>query len=252
MHRAKPGVLRGAYYGINGFRLILEPGIRSFVIAPLLISTIIFLLALATLGVVFDYGIDRYLSSWPAWSQWLLWAMFIVLTLVFVFSTFALLANLIASPFNAALAEAVERHLNPDLEINAFSWSDIASTATKTTVAELRKLRYFGVRAIPLIVLSVIPVVNGLTPILWFLFGTWVLSLEYLDCPLGNHNRLFPSAVELLRSRWRLALGFGSVMTVLTMLPLINCFAMPIGVAGATRMYYEQFFAEKTSDSRAQ
>jgi len=249
MHQNKAGVIRGVYHGINGFRLILEPNIRNFVIVPLLISTAVFFGALAAFGMAFDYGIDRYLSDWNPWAQWLLWIMFGALTLIFIFSTFALLANLIASPFNAALSEAVERHLNPDTEIPDFLWSNILSATSRTTVAELRKLKYFGIRAIPLMALSVTPLANVLAPFLWLVFGAWILSLEYLDCPLGNHGRLFPSAVVLLRSQRRLALGFGGFVTLLTMVPLINCLAMPIGVAGATSMYYEQFSNDNDNDN---
>ena len=241
MSGASAGVVWGARHAMGGFRLLLKPGVRLFVILPLLINTTLFILALSGLGATLDYAVDRYLADWPEWIQWLLWCVFGLLAALIVFFTFALLANVVASPFNSLLAEAVERYLNGQLESAAFSWKNFAREALRSIRAELRKLLYFAVRAIPLVIISIIPVINVVAPPLWIVFGAWMLSLEYLDCPLGNHGRLFPAAVEVLRSKRRLALGFGGCMTVLTLIPLVNFLAMPVGVAGATRMYCEHF-----------
>ena len=160
MSGTSAGVVWGARHAMGGFRLIVKPGVRLFVILPLLINTILFILALSGLGATLDYAVDRYLADWPEWIQWLLWCVFGLLAALIVFFTFALIANVVASPFNGLLAEAVERYLNGQLESAAFSWKKFADDALRSIRAELRKLLYFAVRAIPLVIISIIPVIN--------------------------------------------------------------------------------------------
>ena len=105
------GFIVGARHVAGGFRLLTRPGIRCFVIAPLTVNILLFALALGGLGGAFAHLLERYLSGWPVWTHWIAWLVFGVLAAVIVFFAFTLLANVIASPFNGMLAEAVERHL---------------------------------------------------------------------------------------------------------------------------------------------
>ncbi|MEZ5582290.1 MAG: hypothetical protein R3F37_05475 [Candidatus Competibacteraceae bacterium] len=47
----------------------------------------------------------------------------------------------------------------------------------------------------PLLVLFVIPGVNVIAPLLWLVFGAWMLALQYADYPMGNHGLRFRSNV---------------------------------------------------------
>ena len=75
---------------------------------------------------------------------------------------------------------------------------------------------------------------------LWVLLGAWMMALEYLEYPLNNHGRLFPEVRALLRQRRGLALGFGGAVLLLTLIPVLNFVAMPVAVAGATRLCVER------------
>ncbi len=241
MSGARAGVVRGMRHAIRGIGLIFKPGVRAFVIVPLLISTVLLVTALVGAGMLLDWLVETYLSSWWAWAQWIATVVYWLISAIIVFFTFTLFANLVASPFNGMLAEAVERHLNPGVQEVPFSFERLLDDAARSIRAELRKLGYIGIRALPLVLISFTPGLQFAAPPLWFIFGAWMLSLEYLDCPLGNHGRMFPAAVYDLRSTPRMALGFGGCITVLTMIPLVNFLAMPVGVAGATSMYFEHF-----------
>lgn len=234
---AAPGFLRGVKHALDGFRLIRAPGVRRYVIVPFTINLVLFVSALYAVGATLDWALAEYLASWPEWTHWLLWIVFGLLAAVLVFFTFTLVANIVASPFNGMLAEAVERHLDPHSTLPEMTWQRMLAEAARALAAELRKLLYIGLRAIPLLVLSIIPVVNVIAPALWVLFGAWMLCLEYLDCPLGNHGRVFPAVLGEMRGRRRLALGFGGAVTLMTMVPVLNFLAMPVGVAGATSLY---------------
>jgi CysZ protein len=72
------------------------------------------------------------------------------------------------------------------------------------------------------------------------IFGSWLLSLEYLDYPMGNHELEFSQQKRVLGARKGLALGFGGATMVLTSIPLLNFIVMPVAVAGATALWVEQ------------
>lgn len=245
METTQGGFVAGARHALQGFSLISKPGIRGFVVIPLVINIVLFAGAIFGVSSLLDTAIERYLDSWPEWIQWVVWLLFAVLAAITVFFTFTLIANIVASPFNGMLAEAVERHLSDDLTEVPFSMKRMLADFRRTIVAELRKLLYIALRALPLLVLSIIPGLNVGAPLLWLLFGAWMLCLEYLDCPLGNHSAFFPAVIEEMRARRRLALGFGGVMTVMTMIPVLNFLAMPVGVAGATSLYCARIHSNK-------
>ena len=234
---AEGGFIAGARHAVLGLRLITRPGIRAYVIIPLLINIVLFTVALIALGSALDFVVANYLGNWPDWIKSVIWGLLALLSAVMVFFTFSIVANLVASPFNGMLAEAVERHLRPEMSAMSFSWKRFGADLWRTVRSELKKLIYIALRALPLLLLSVIPGLNAAAPLLWFMFGAWMLCLEYLDCPLSNHQQFFPAVLTPMRARRRLALGFGGTITLLTLIPVVNFIAMPIGVAGATALY---------------
>lgn len=235
------GFAAGVGYALRGCKLLLQPGLRRFVIGPLLVNVLVFAGALAGFGRLLQLTIERFGLGWPDWALWLVWLVFGTLAAAVVFFTFTLVANVLASPFNGLLAEAVERHLAQPQAVLRFSWTRLTAESGRALAAAVAKLFFFAWRALPLLILSVIPGLNLLAAPLWLLFGAWMLTIEYLDCPLGNHGQLFPAAAELIRGERLMALGFGLTLTVLTLIPVVNFFVMPAGVAGATAMYCARF-----------
>ena len=159
--------------------------------------------------------------------------------LVVVFYTFSVVANLVAAPFNGMLAERVEKLARPEGAAQPdarLSWKDLILSP----LAELSKLFYFIGWALPLLILSFIPVINVAAPVLWALFGAWMLALEYADYPLGNRGLSFREQRQLLRKHWPLTLSFGGMTLVLTLIPIVNFLAMPAAVIGATLMWMKE------------
>jgi uncharacterized protein involved in cysteine biosynthesis len=56
---------------------------------------------------------------------------------------------------------------------------------------------------------------------------------------MGNHGALFRDVRKSLRQRRRIAFGFGSGVAVLSSIPVVNLFIMPVAVAGATALYVD-------------
>lgn len=232
--------LAGPGYVMDGFRLILRPGVRLYVFVPLLINSLLFAAAIVLgAGVVGD--LSSQLSSqwaWAEWVVWLLWPLFIAVVLLVGFFFFSVIANLLGAPFNGFLSEAVERSLTGTAPPG--SGLALAAEIAASLRTEAGKFLYFGSRAVPLLLLFVIPFVQVTAPFLWMLFGAWTMALEYLEYPLNNHGRLFPEVRALLRQRRGLALGFGSAVLLLTLIPVLNFIAMPVAVAGATKLCVER------------
>ncbi|MEM7542088.1 MAG: sulfate transporter CysZ [Pseudomonadota bacterium] len=229
----------GISFARRGFGLITKPGVRLFVIGPMMINLLVFGGAIYALGYGFDYFLDQFLPSWLEALRWLLWPLFALAIGALVFFTFALLANLLASPLNGLLADSVEAHLRPGKASTTFTWRHLATEVGRTIKAELRKLGYILLRAIPIFILSLIPGLNLAAAPAWLLFGAWMLSVEYVDCPMGNNGAPFPAVLRHLRQNRRTALGFGGVIMVLTVIPGANLLALPVGVAGATALYVD-------------
>jgi len=244
--------LTGARYLLTGIGLILRPGLRRFVIVPVLVNTLIFAGATA-------YGLTQFadliawletlIPAWLEWLTWLLWPLFILALLVLVFFTFGLLANLIASPFNGLLAEEVERHLTGRSPSDA-GLAELLRDLLPTLVDELRKLGYALFSAVPFLVLFLIPGINVFAPLLWFVYTAWVMAVQYADFPMGNHGLKFRAQRARLRERPFLALGFGAATGALTSVPIVNFLAMPSAVAGATALWVGELASADQDASR--
>ena len=238
---------RGAGYVARGFSLINQSGIRRYVVTPLLINCLVFGGAIWFGVAEFNGLLDWLLPNWLEWARWLLWPLFAATMLLVVFYTFTLIANLIGAPFNGLLAEKLEARLSNLPPPEAQSCDDLLRTGTKAIVNELRKLAYLLVRTVPLLILFLIPGLNVIAPFAWLVFTAWMLALEYIDAPMGNHNLTFRDGKRVLRANRALALGFGGAVLLMTSIPILNFFAMPIAVAGATAMWVERL---KTSSSQ--
>jgi CysZ protein len=188
------------------------------------------------------YLIDKIqgLVDWlPSWLSWLYWLILPIAALTLISITvyfFSAVLNLIASPFNGLLSEAVETKITgaviPD--------EPIGQLISRTLQRELKKLGYFIPRYLGLLVISFIPVVNVVSPLLWFVFGAWVLTLQYLDYALDNNGHSFADLHNALKLQPLTTLGFGFVVALGLMIPIVNLFVMPAAVCGATLYWSEQ------------
>jgi CysZ protein len=237
-------LFKGVGYLREGLRLMRRPGLRRYVAVPLLVSVVLFTVAILAgihwLEILLAWLLG-WLPGWLDWLQYLLWPLFALTGVLLVFYTFSLLTNLVAAPFNGLLAEAVERHLDGRSMEDAGGWKALLADIVPSLLSELRKLIYIALRALPLGVLFLIPPVNLAAPFLWALFSAWMLVIEYMDYPMANHRLHFAEQRKRLRGRRLLGLGFGGASMLMTMIPVVNFLAMPASVAGATAMWVGEF-----------
>jgi CysZ protein len=237
----------GIGYFFQGLRLIVQPGLRRYVVIPLLINFTLFA-GLIWFGAsqfeVFLQWLLPELPDWLQWLEWLLWAVFGIAALMILFYVFSLLANVVASPFNGLLAEAVERHLTGEPQDADGGWKKMLSELVPTVIDELRKLLYLIAWSVPFLLLFVIPVINLAAPFVWLVFSAWMLAVEYADYPMGNHGLRADEQKRRLGEKRMMSLGFGGAVTIATMIPVVNFLVMPAAVAGATAMWVERWKSE--------
>lgn len=236
-------LFKGASYLFKGFGLIHQKGIRRFAYIPVAINTLLFSFAI-WLGITrFDQWINNFIPTWIpewllGWIMWFIWPLFAGLLILIVFFSFSIIANILAAPFNGLLAEAVETKLLGQTP-PSLSWQEIAKDAPKLIWNEIRKLMYVLLWMVPLFILSWIPVLNIIAPVLWIAFSSWMLAIDYHDYPMGNHQLKFPEQRALLKQKRSLALGFGLATLGATMIPFVNFLVIPAAVAGATALYLD-------------
>lgn len=236
----------GLGYAFKGLSLIVKPGLRRFVVIPLLVNIAVF-----GIGIGLGYGYLDTLSGWlqgklPGWLDWLTWLvvpLFVTVALVLVFFTFSIVANLIASPFNSLLAEKAEQQLGGPAPADG-GWNKMIRELPGTLLDEVKKVIYSLLWAIPFLLLFVIPVVNVAAPFLWLAFSAWIMAVQYVDFPMGNHGLKGPEMRRRLRRKRITSLGFGGGILALTSIPVVNFIAMPVAVCGATAMWLDQLQKE--------
>jgi CysZ protein len=236
-------IMTGTYMLARGLKLIRKPGIRRYVIMPLLINILLF-------GGLIWFGYAEFaplVNSAMSWVpefldflRWIIWILITSMTALVVFFTFTPLANIVAAPFNALMSEKIEEMMTGNPVNSDTSFMALVSSSIRSQIG---KLLYILLWSAGLLLVSLIPVLNFISPVLWVLFGSWLLSLEYLDYPMGNHDMTFAQEKKALSTRRGLSLGFGGMVMILTSIPVVNFFVMPVAVAGATVMWVDQLSA---------
>jgi len=219
--------------------LLGKPGVKRYVILPLLINIVLFIGLFWISGNYFGELVEYLLHWLPGWLQWLsalLWILFALLAVLLLFFSFSFVINLVGSPFNGLLAGKIEQYLTGTAPPGSARplWQEIGLILFN----EVKKWGYFAVWAILILVISLI--LSPLAPLWWFFFSAWAMSLEYLDYPLGNHGMVFSDIRQHAATRRMLYLGFGSAVTVALLTPLVNLLVMPLAVAGATLLHVER------------
>ncbi len=226
------GPVTGAACLLRGLKRLWQPDLRHFVWGPLLVNLGLYIIGIWFGVHYFSAVLDWLMPTWLEWLRWLLWPLFAALLAGVAFFSFTVVANLIASPFYGPLALKVQRQLG--LSLPDETGEGRVATLFADIASECGRFAYFASRALPLMLLSVIPGVNLAAPFLWLLFGAWSLSLEYMAYPSENLGIRFPQQRELAWANKMESLGFGAAILLGLALPVVNILIPPAAVVGAT------------------
>lgn len=234
----------GFYYFSEGWKLMLTPGLRRYVLMPIFINILIigtaFYFIYQQIGNVVTYTLS-YLPSWLQWLSYIMWPVIVISVLVFFGYFFTTLANIIAAPFNGMLSSKLESILIGEVPEDG-SWADIAKDACRSIQRELQNLAYYIPRLIGILLLFLIPVIGTIAaPLILFLFNAWMMSIQYNDYAFDNNRISFPKMKLHLKNDRFNNLVFGSLINIFTMIPLLNLFIMPAAVCGGTLQWVRKY-----------
>jgi len=230
-------LFRGLTCLVEGLPLLLRPGVKRFIVLPLLVSMLVYGLIIWLALMLFSSLIDSLMSFLPSWLDFLryLFKPLLAILLAFlVMLAFNLLVGLVMAPFNGLLAEKIEGLLTGKEDFPPFTFSTVISSVRR----ELRKWVYFLPRFLPLFILSWIPVVNLLSAPLLILLSVWMMALQYLDYPAENNGLNWQQTLGWLRKKRLQSLGLGAVIALCV--PFVGFFIAPIAVAGATVLWVRE------------
>ena len=227
-----------AFTALNrGTRLVYTPGLRRYIFLPILVNLVVYAAMLGYVVANFGGWLDGWMAmlpGWLEWLSWLIWPLFVVSLVLIVFFTFTLVTHLIAAPFYGFLAARVEAQVTGRQPLDD---RGLFRTGVDAVGRELVKLAYILPRMAVLFVISWIPVINLVAPLLWLAFSAWIMAITYLDYPMDNNLVSFRDMRRRLSSRRWPTLTFGGWVTLITWIPLANLFLLPGAVAAAVLMW---------------
>ncbi len=239
----KGNAIHGAGYLVSGMKLLYHPSLRLFVLVPLAINILIFG-SLITLGIGYLKGLmDALLAGIPDWLdfiEWILWPLIGLSMMLITGYLFTTVALLIASPFNALLAEKTEELVTGKPVAGLEGLGAALMSVPRSLLRELSKILYYLPMAAFVLILSFIPGLNAIAPILWFLLGAWMMGIQYVDYPMDNHQLSFTDVKEAVRARRLSSMGFGGAVALCSGIPVLNFFIVPAAVVGATLLWCEE------------
>ncbi len=212
----------------KGASLLWHKQLRKYILVPIAVNILLFssmlYLGYHYVGVL----IAQFIPGWLQWLDWLIYPVFFMSFFVAGFFTFSVMANLIASPFYGGLAAKT-------LHIVRGQTGNIQEQPILSVLgSELKRMGYLLSRALPIAIVSVIPGVNLVAPVLWGLFAAWGVSMEYFAYTLENEGAVFSEQRQALKSIRIGALSFGGVVLACLMIPVLNVVIPPIAVISAT------------------
>ena len=240
------GMLEAAATGPSlirtGLKRLWHPSLRWLVLVPLVINLAVYGVLIAVAGQWLSGWLDSLMSTIPDWLQavvWLIWLVFAVMAMVVTAFTFNLLANLLGSPFYGLIAERVlAQERGGAATLTRVSMGQVA---WQSFLRQLQLLRYLlprslGIALLTLIV-SFIPVVNLLAPVIAGLWAAWSLALQYLDYPADSDQVSFAALRQHLgANRWQ-SLSFGFSALLASSVPIVNLLLLPATVVGGALLW---------------
>ncbi len=245
--RYKNNIASGIYYFREGLNLLWKPELRLYLLVPLLVNCVLFLVL--TWGLVHYFGtiVDSIMEILPGFLaplEWIVWTVMGIFMLIIYGYSFNMITNIIAAPFYGLLAAKSETLLTgiaPPEE----------STGTmirRTLFRECEKLWYFLKRGVLVILIMIlvgsltswIPLLNLVSPLIGLAWGAWSMAIQYADYSADNHQLEFKPLRQCLWKKKYSSLGFGGFIMLCSLIPVINIIAMPVAVVGGTLFWLRE------------
>jgi CysZ protein len=228
--------LRGMWYMVRGFRALSTPGLKRYIVLPILLNILLFAgLFYFSYHYLYPYA-NHYLDKLPSWLSFLSGVFFILFIICFFLLflyLFTVVFNIIAAPFNSLLAEKAQTILYK-LPIPSQPFYEMAIRSMKR---QGQFLFYYLSRLLIVALLFFVPFIQPVYPFIWFLFTAWIISIQYQDFAMDNNLVRFKEMQEQVKDNKMRSLGFGTLINLTSFIPLLNLLIMPAAVIGSIMIY---------------
>lgn len=232
-------------------RFIIKHRLWKWILIPGLIYTILFCLGIYLFYVSSSSAIefmllksgvrewmDKMQSSWL--SYLLIFAQFILnlILLLFYFSLFKYLFLIIGSPLFAYLSEKTESIIEG--KDYPFSFKQLMKDIIRGVKLALRNMLWQTVYTISILILSFIPVIGWVTPLLALLVECYYLGFSMLDYSCERNKLSTAQSIGFIGRHKGLAIGNGMVFYLMHFIPILGWLLAPsYAVIAATISLYK-------------
>ncbi|KQC32156.1 coproporphyrinogen III oxidase [Nonlabens sp. YIK11] len=235
----------------GSFRLMSQLGLWKYFMVPMAIS----ILFAVTIGFT-AYGLSDNLAG-PLTKLWIwetgadaffafaevLSAIIIIILGLLVYKHFVMA---LSAPFMSPVSEKIEKHLYPEV-YDASNYRDTsnASQLSRGIRINIRNLFYELLLTIPLLLLSLIPVIGILFWVIGFLVQSYYAGFGNMDYTLERHFK-YRASVDFVKNHRGCAIGNGIVFNAMLLIPIIGIIlVLPISVTAASKTTLELLRGQK-------
>ena len=243
-HNPVSSFSQGFFYPFRAGKFIKShPVLFKYIIVPFLINVILLSCAVYWGLSFFNSIVVHYIPQGEVWYwvllSYFLWALAIIMTMVLVFFGFTVTGAIIASPFNDILSERTEEILAGIPNTEPFVFKVFLKDSLHTVMDETKKIIIFVGLMLLLLPLNLIP--GGTLPysVLSVLLTVFFLVVEYTGYVFYRKHMTFRDQRRFIFAKKFLMLGFGTGVMGILAIPFLQFFCIPLGVVGATQLYYD-------------
>ncbi len=225
----------------QGVQLAFRKECRLFVIIPILVNIVIMTLCgylIFNYLMEFIYAGVGYLPDFLNFLAYIAAALLAVCTIFVGCYFFSTIATIIASPFYGFLAEKVQCMLSGQ-KPNDDDLAAVIRDIPRILLRELQKQAFFLPRALACLIITLIPGINIIAPLLWFLLTAWMACIQYADYAFDNNKTAFKQMQSDLKGSPMATFGFGAIVAICISVPVLNLIVPPCAVCAGTRYYIE-------------
>ena len=238
-----------AYF--NTHRFIIKHRLWKWILIPGLIYTLLFCAGIYLFVISSNSAIDFMLqksgvAEWMgkmqnSWLSFLLIFGHIILNLImllFYFSLFKYLFLIIGSPLFAYLSEKTEAIIEGNEY--PFSFKQLMKDIVRGIRLALRNMLWQTVYTVSILILSFIPVIGWVTPLLALLIECYYLGFSMLDYSCERNKLSTSQSIGFIGRHKGLAIGNGLVFYLMHFIPVLGwLFAPSYAVIAATISLYK-------------
>jgi len=220
-----------------------HPVLLKYIIVPFLINVVLLSVSVYWGLSFFNSIVVHYIPQGEAWYwvilSYFFWTLAILMTMVLVFFGFAVSGAIISSPFNDILSEKTEELLSGIPNKEPFVFKVFLKDALQTVMDESKKILIFVVLMLLLLPLNLIP--GGTLPysILSVLLTVFFLVAEYTGYVFYRKHLTFRDQRRFIFAHKLVMSGFGTGVMGVLGVPFLQFFCIPLGVVGATQLWYD-------------